>query len=327
MLSPKKSAEFIASQTDNIKINNNAIETLGDKLIDELKSKTFSSFSQSEFHPNPEDPWALEWIFVVDTLNFCFWKFSNENSWTVENQSGYFALCAAINRSIKEDKKILDPKFFSTITEKQLENILKGDTDVKIPLFPERLTCLHEVGNVLLEKFEGSVEKLIKTAENSAVKLLSIIVENFKCFRDEAEYQSTKVSFYKRAQIFIGDIWSCFNNKGIGYFKDIEKITMFADYRVPQVLIYFNVMEYNEKLLNELRKDIILKNGDKYEVEIRGCSIHAVELLKEYILSKTSEIKINSILIDHYLWDFRRKHATEIELKNIPFHKTFSIYY
>lgn len=59
------------------------------------------NFSQNKLHPKPEDPWALDWIFVVDTLNFCFWHVENEVGWTVEGYTGYFALCAAVNRAIK----------------------------------------------------------------------------------------------------------------------------------------------------------------------------------------------------------------------------------
>lgn len=39
------------------------------------------------------------------------------------------------------------------------------------------------------------------------------------------------VSLYKRAQILIGDIWACFEGKGLGKFDDIDTLTMFADYR------------------------------------------------------------------------------------------------
>jgi hypothetical protein len=34
---------------------------------------------------------------------------------------------------------------------------------------------------------------------------------------------------------------------------------------------------------------------------------------------------VNSILIDHFLWDYRRANADL--LAYIPFHKTYSIYY
>lgn len=51
----------------------------------------------------------------------------------------------------------------------------------------------------------------------------------------------------------VGDIWACFKGKDIGEFEDIDKITMFADYRVPQVLLHFGAMRYSNPLLNTLQ--------------------------------------------------------------------------
>lgn len=61
------------------------------------------------------------------------------------------------------------------------------------------------------------------------------------------------VSFYKRAQILVGDIWACFRGEGLGAFYDIDYITMFADYRVPQVLIHFGAIRYSNPLLSRLQ--------------------------------------------------------------------------
>lgn len=41
--------------------------------------------------------------------------------------------------------------------------------------------------------------------------------------------------FHKRVQILVADLWACFEGQGHGKFDDIDHITMFADYRVPQV--------------------------------------------------------------------------------------------
>ena len=73
-----------------------------------------------------------------------------------------------------------------------------------------------------------------------------------------------------------------------------------------------------------------LENGDRREMEIRGASIHAVELINLAVRRRLREAgkdekSINSIMIDHYLWDFRREHATELE--KYPYHKTRCIFY
>ncbi|KRT81414.1 hypothetical protein AMK59_5121, partial [Oryctes borbonicus] len=314
-LSPRESGKFISENSRHVKINNEGINRLGEQLVQEINrgALTIDGFSQTSIHPTPEDAWALDWIFVVDTLNYCFWSLENETGWTVEQETGYFALCKAINRAMREGIDILNPKFYSSLTEEQLSKILRSDNDVQIPLFKERLKCLHEVGKSLVENFEGSFANCVRKANNSAVKLLNIIVDSFNCFRDQAIYEGKKISIHKRAQILIGDIWACYKNKGLGHFHDIDEITMFADYRVPQSLLFFGALEYSDELKDKLKSNYIFENGDPTEVEIRGCSIHAVELIKLYVSNKIDNPqKINSILIDHFLWDFRRKNAKKI---------------
>lgn len=105
VLMPKKAAEFIASKAKNVKIVSQNIEKLGDILVQEINSGKLSSnnFSQVDVHPTSDKPWAIDWIFLVDTLNFCFWHNENEEGWKVNGYSGYFALCAAINRAQDEN--------------------------------------------------------------------------------------------------------------------------------------------------------------------------------------------------------------------------------
>lgn len=67
-------------------------------------------------------------------------------------------------------------------------------------------------------------------------------------------------------------------------------------------------------------------------MEIRGASIFVVEELKKLVIADLEakhpdvpRTNVNSILLDHFLWDYRRRHAKELE--HIPFHKTIGIYY
>lgn len=234
---------------------------------------------------------------------------------------------------MKDGLDITNPEFYSNIDMETLSNIFRPDDETtKIPLLEKRLECLHQVGKCLQTKWQGRFENVVKAANNSAVTLLQLIVDDFPCFRDEANFAGERVSILKRAQILVGDLWSCYRGEGLGYFKDIDKVTMFADYRIPQVLVHFGSLEYTPELLELLKNDTILQNGDAMEVEIRGASIYIIEQVKDIVLGilkeKHLEVDIrnvNSILIDQYLWDYRREHATELEY--IPFHKVLSIYY
>ncbi|XP_030381742.1 queuosine salvage protein [Scaptodrosophila lebanonensis] len=334
-LSPRESGEHIVKNAKYVRVKPAGIERLTQEIVKAVVEKRLNvdNFSQHELHPKPTDPHAVEWIFVVDTLNFCFWTPTDYTKYKVNGYTGYFALCAAINRAMAEGMDITDAAVYSELDSATLKTVFRADeADTNIPLLLERVKCLHEVGKRLLDKWHGKFENVVKAANNSAVRLLQLIVDEFPCFRDQADYAGLRVNILKRAQILIGDLWACFRGEGLGSFHDIGEITMFADYRVPQVLVHFNCLEYTPDLMEVLSSDTIMQNGDAMEVEIRGASIYITEQVKDAVRKvlekhhpEVSRANVNSILMDHFLWDYRRAHAKELEY--IPFHKVLSIYY
>ena len=177
-----------------------------------------------------------------------------------------------------------------------------------------------------------------------------MLIRDFEdVFNDSVTYKDRQVFFMKRAQIVVADIWACFDGQGLGDFSDIHSVTIFADYRIPQALVYFGLLEYSENLMNVLLEhqryhesetvdsNILDQNererihtlpyGSSLEVQIRGCSIWAVELLRVAITKKLqTQTPPNAILIDFYIWDFTTKHKKGA-MQSIPFHRTRSIYY
>ena len=78
----------------------------------------------------------------------------------------------------------------------------------------------------------------------------------------------------------------------------------------------------------EVKKSIFvfLESGDPREVEIRGCSIEAVERIVEIVNKNlNNDKKVNAIQIDNFLWGFRREKAEE--MKAFPYHRVRSIFY
>uniref|UniRef100_A0A094ZV39 Queuosine 5'-phosphate N-glycosylase/hydrolase n=1 Tax=Schistosoma haematobium TaxID=6185 RepID=A0A094ZV39_SCHHA len=67
-----------------------------------------------------------------------------------------------------------------------------------------------------------------------------------------------------------------------------------------------------------------IANGSELEVEIRAATILAVHNIVKSLNSKN--ISCNSIVVDNFLWNYRRSHADEIDAK-IPMHRTRCIYY
>ena len=72
-----------------------------------------------------------------------------------------------------------------------------------------------------------------------------------------ATYQGRKVYFYKRAQIFATDLHAAFGSKGWGRFEDLDELTAFADYKLPQVLRHVGILCYAEQLAHKVDQKIL----------------------------------------------------------------------
>ncbi|XP_008545889.1 queuosine salvage protein [Microplitis demolitor] len=336
VLMPRESGKLISKLAKNVFIEEEGVKSLACEVLEGLKDRTISieNFSQSELHPNSGHLKAIDWICVLDTLNFSFWSPSSDTKWKVNGHSGYFALCSAIKRAIDEGIPIIDPNYYANITKEVLARVLRADSGAEsVPLLEKRVQNLQQVGKVLVDKYNGTFVECVKASQYSAEKLVKLIVNEFECFRDEADFYGHRVSFYKRAQILVGDIWACYKGKDLGEFNDIDIITMFPDYRIPQVLMHFGAMRYSNPLLSTLQSGTELSPGCIEEIEIRGCSIEVIErvvdrvrnLIKQYPNLNINPFSCNSIVVDHFLWDYRRKNAEKLE--SIPFHRIRSIYY
>lgn len=119
------------------------------------------------------------------------------------------------------------------------------------------------------------MEKLIYQAKSSAARLVNILARDFRCFRDEFPFEGRRkpVRFLKRAQILVADVWACFDGEGYGYFYDIDKITMFADYRLPQILNAMGALYYSPKLVSAIARKEHLESGGYLELQLRGKSM------------------------------------------------------
>ncbi|KAK9332448.1 hypothetical protein V1520DRAFT_334910 [Lipomyces starkeyi] len=340
-----ESAKFIYENADDVTISQETCKSAARSIYNSMQKKSYSTdtWSSNLLNPKTKDASAVDWIFLVDLLNFSFWSDvdpadtgkSESNRFTVnwegKGWTGYWSLCALVNRALAEGIPITTPTFWNNTqqcSDELLEYVFRSDTLECVPLLSERIACLREAGKVLTEKFEGSFINCVKQADGSAVALVQLIVENLLCFKDEAEYKGRSVKIYKRAQILVSDIWACFNQQSYGYFRDIDQISMFADYRVPQILHNLGCLQYSDALTSHIRNLQVIPNGDPREIELRGCSIWSVEMIKSEILKAHPEAKINSILLDFYLWDTAKELQSIAAVSDsIPCHRTRSIFY
>ncbi|KAL0238853.1 hypothetical protein PCE1_004544 [Barthelona sp. PCE] len=328
----KESSEFIRANSEHVSINEEAVHKIASEIEFAYKNGDVSlgAWHDCPFHPQQSDN-ILDHVFVIDALNFCFW---NEDItpyqvlYRGKVHHGYIAAVAALDRALCENIPITTPSFYADISVSLMRSVFRpfnrDGLPPKIPLLMDRVANLTQVGKVLVDVFGGSFENVVRAAGNSASTLVDLIYKHFECFRDECEYKGRKVFFLKRAQILAADVWGALQNSDIGEFHDINELTAFADYRIPQHLKSLGVLEYDEELTAKLESQQLIEPGDPMECEIRGCTIAAIEQIRNAI-SKDIQSEVNSVLIDFYLWD--KAKLTAPESVNHITHRTQTMFY
>jgi hypothetical protein len=270
---------------------------------------------------------TVNWLLVLDALNFCFWAEKGQARWQIEYQgevlNGYWAEAAALRRAVEENKPLWDAGYLSNIDRQELAAIFRGPSQdgPGIPLFDERLHCAREVGRVLLERFGGQFSHLVEQAKQSGVALALALAEHFSSFRDVATYDGREVRFFKRAQICVADLYSAFGGKSWGTFTDMDGLTIFADYKLPQVLRHHGVLVYTSELADKIDRLELLAPGSVEEVEIRAATIWACELLRRTIV-RLSRQAVTAAEVDQLLW-----HLGQDAADMRPYHRVRTIFY
>jgi hypothetical protein len=174
----------------------------------------------------------------------------------------------------------------------------------------------------VLERWGGLAVEMVRACAQSARALVAALARELPGFRDEAIYKGRRVFFYKRAQILVADLWAAYGRQRDGdspfAFRDIEALTMFADYRVPQLLMPLGVLHYSPELAAAVEGRCELGPGSEEEVEIRAASVQAVEVLREKLGGT-----LLSVEIDWLLWQEGEKQRFELP----PHHRTLSVCY
>ncbi|KAI1004698.1 hypothetical protein K3495_g3524 [Podosphaera aphanis] len=277
-------AKYVYDNSIDVALDQRSTRAAAEKIYKQMQKREYSTqtWSSHKLHPKAKDESTVDFIFTMDLLNFSFWsEKNNEERFAIEfdgqRWTGYWSLVAALQRALKEGTPITSPDFWNDhekCTLDLLKHVFRSATSEEIPLFQERVVCLREAGRVLCEKYCGSFTTCIKAAEKSAATLINLLAENFPSFNDVVSFENRKsVRFLKRAQICVADLWAAFDEKGFGCFHDIDQITTFADYRIPQNLHSLGCLWYSPRLENAIREYRLIEPGHSWEIQIRGACI------------------------------------------------------
>ncbi|PSS21235.1 UPF0553 protein [Actinidia chinensis var. chinensis] len=302
----RASSAWVASLSSHVTLVDSGIEKVVESIQNSIPKVEWDF---EGIHYFDEGPLTVQYLFVLDALNFCFWP---------DKDLSYDHLASGLKEALQNDKSVFDADRLQKYTGPELRKLLKWPRP--LPLEDERVRLLHEVGLELERNFDGKASNLVDSCGKSAVELVTLVTRHFPGFRDHSVYKGHQVFLYKRAQIFAADLWGAFKGKAYGEFNDIGEITIFADYIVPAVLRQLGVLKYSSSLAGTIETNGEISSGSEEEVELRACTICAVEKMREQILKKFGK-QVLSVELDLWLW------SIGVQCPSLQHHRTLSIYY
>lgn len=189
----------VVEKSRHVRINQKAI-------LKFTKIVTAKDFDKPEYNSetvieNGSEEEQVAYSIVYNSLNFCYW---GQPKWTItineKNYDGSFGMLQALKRGLEKGYQLLNSNYLASLPKEDLRNTFAGNTE--IPLFPERLRLLRNLGQIVTKKFNSSFLNIVKGGKFDSIKIVEILTKDFsKIFDDTASYHGQKVVFYKRAQL------------------------------------------------------------------------------------------------------------------------------
>ncbi len=310
-----ESIQPILNNSNFVSLNRNRLQ----KLALVLKDQSLPDWdNESQLKENVER--TVQYYFFLDSINFCFWAPKGQPKWQFEMDgewtSGYYAYSYAIKKAFQDNPDFYDANYLAEISFKEFQLIFKGRNELLLQ--EKRWQIIRENFQILAERFNGRAVNIVEEAKKDVNYFIDTLLENFPTFRDEVEYQNHKVYFLKRAQILPSDI--SYSLPEAQPFTNLDDLSIFADYKLPQLLQAEGVLEYTPELLNKVKMEELIEPGSQAEIEIRAWTIEACALLLEEL--KRLGRALNNQELDWILWVLAKQRTFAL-----PHHKTLTTYY
>ena len=262
---------------------------------------------------------TLAYVVVLDALNFGSGWFPHLKKRA--GASGYFTVAGALKDHFEREGPPSSHELRAMTVDRCLAIF---DQDPDSPevraLMVHFARALVDLGAFLDERFGGSFVGLIASANESAETLAQLLAE-MPLYRDVSRYEDFDVPFYKRAQLTSADLSLAFEGTGYGAFRDLDRLTIFADNLVPHVLRREGVLHYDAELLARIDAEVLIPLGSPEEVELRAGALHAVERMCAVLADRGKHVSAQTL--DYRLWN----RGQDPRIKAQPRHRTRCTFY
>jgi len=235
------------------------------------------------------------YLLTLDAVNFGSGWFPTLRKRA--GSSGYFTVAWALADRFRAHGPWTPAQLRALRTDEVAETLGQPRDHELMALYAQALRAL---GRFLGERDALAVAR---GARGSGQALAAELAGSMALFADRG--------FYKRAQIVPANLALA----GVARFRDLHRLTIFADNLVPHVLRCDGVLRFDPGLAAHIDSGRLLPAGRR-EREIRACAVHACALIAARAGASEHEL-------DNWLWS--RGQAPEY--KALPRHRTRTVYY
>jgi hypothetical protein len=308
----------VAARAVKVRIDEGRIEAYALSLP--LERAVAPGVDWSRHYRGVDEVETAAYFVMLDAINFGSGYFPHLKK--REGMSGYFTVAVSLKEEF-ERSGVMSAERLAEVTSAECGRIFgqEAGNTAAMELMELFATALNDLGQLLLMKCAGRIERLIEAAGGSAERLVTTLAQ-MPFFWDVTEYAGMPVPFYKRAQLTAADLSIALEGRGLGRFDDLNRLTIFADNLVPHVLRIDGVLKYDEGLAGRIDREELIEAGSAEEVEIRACAVHAVEMMKGTL--ERGGRRVSAMGLDYVLWN----RGQEKFYKSVkPRHRARSVYY
>jgi len=288
-------------------IDDERLASFADRLLESPPAPHYDT--DVHFRGGEED--TLAYVLTLDAINFGSGWFSRLRK--DPGRSGYGTIAARLSERFVRHGP-WTASMLTTLPPTKLASIFaqeaSGDIGELMRLYAVSLRAL---GVWLLEHWRGEFAGPVRAAGGSACRLVEHLSQ-CPAFHDTHPYAGGSIPLLKRAQIAAWDLALAFDHQGLGAFRDIDRLTAFADNVVPHVLRLGGVLRYRDDLAWRIDSGQRIVAGSPEEIELRACSVDAVER----IVARHRAGSTCAALVDCLLWNTPR----DARFRSLPRHQT-----
>uniref|UniRef100_A0A5S6QET9 Queuosine 5'-phosphate N-glycosylase/hydrolase n=1 Tax=Trichuris muris TaxID=70415 RepID=A0A5S6QET9_TRIMR len=335
ILDPWSTTSFVVRKARNSKLCCENMDEVVSKFVNEVNrgwlEEDFGIPTALPLHPYNEVKLSLEgsldrWCFVC-SMSFSFWTdyVPGNVPYRVKDPFGRFwvagsALMVRFNDLIRcgiaLSAQSLKEMPFSVFA------FLFADLRMATPpMMEERWECIKEVASILDKKFDGKFYNCVLKANGDPMVLLSLVLENFPCYRDVAEYSGHKISFLMKAQMLIVG-----TSRILREFCDCaalgscEVFSLSTTYRDIQIMRFYGFLKSSENVESRLTNEELFRFGEPDEVEMRAVANRCLQVLtlraNEMLKITGKGVKITFVDMDYLI------HRDRLENSALQFWKS-----